>query len=77
MADADDTKPDASAAPLPREPSPYLVALALAYLRAPTGSAHEVDLERMLDEESEEQGFRVAEVLSREEFQDVQPEARS
>jgi hypothetical protein len=58
-------------------PSPFLLALARAYLLAPAGSAHDVDLERMFGEECEAQGFRQAEILSLPEFVDLEPEERS
>lgn len=68
-----DTDPVASPA---REPSPYLVALARAYILAPTGSAGDGDLERLVHEVCEEQDVCVDTLLGRDEFEGLEPEER-
>ena len=74
MSTDDPTLPDASTAPLPKEPSPFLAALTRAYLLAKRGSHYDVDLERLLADACEDEGLRVAEVLSLPEFRDLEPE---
>jgi hypothetical protein len=84
MSSDDPTDPMASPAPstepppaLPvREPSPYLLSLTRTYCLAPRGSADDVDLQRLHEEECERQGFRVYELLQRPEFVNLDPEER-
>lgn len=59
-----------------REPSPYLVALARAYLLAPSNTSSEHCLDQIIAFECERQGIEHARLLDRPEFYGLEPEER-
>ena len=71
---ATDTSPDASPGPLEREPSPFLLAVARAFLLAPSNSGVEAELDAIVQEYSRKQGVDSHELVNRAEFAELRPE---